>query len=133
MLNYLASTSWQIDYALAQFQYIEQEGMYTEFLDKSTDNVFLTSNRDHGFLLNHKDNVSNISNNSNEPKKSSFAEKSINFMQITSPVLSDLLCLEQRYIRRAFSYIKNGIKTLCKRYQFHGPSSTEKTTWRPHE
>ena len=50
------------------FHYNEQEGMYTEFLGNPTGNVFLVNGRDHEFLPNHKDNVSNVSYNSNKSK-----------------------------------------------------------------
>ena len=42
-------------------------------------------------MLSHKDNMSNIFNNSIQPTKLNFVENSINPMQITSPIPSSLL------------------------------------------
>ena len=40
-----------------QFQYNEQEGMYTEVLGNPTGNIFLAASRDHEFLLSHRGTV----------------------------------------------------------------------------
>ena len=51
------------------FQCNEKEGMNMKFSGNPTGNVFLAANRDHDFLLSHKGNMSNISNNSLQPTK----------------------------------------------------------------
>ena len=66
-----------------------QEGMYTEFLGNPTGSIFLAISRDYEFLLNHRGNMSDISNNLVESTKSNFVENSINLMEITSLIPSD--------------------------------------------
>ena len=95
--------------------------MHTEFLHKPTGNIFLATSRDHEVLLSHKGNVSNILNNSIEPTKLNIVKNSINLMQITSPIPSDLLHptynAKNRDVQGEYlAVVKNSIKKLHNRY-----------------
>ena len=61
------------------------DSRYTEFVGNPTGNVFVATNRDHKFLLSHKDNASNIPNSSNNFRKLNFVENSSNHIQMTPP------------------------------------------------
>ena len=39
------------------FQYNKQEGRYTGFSSNAIGNIFVTTSRDHAFLLSHKGNM----------------------------------------------------------------------------
>ena len=99
--------------------------MCTECLGNPTSHIFLSTSRDHEFLLSHKGNVSNVSKNSNECKNSNWVKNSINLIQITSPISSNPLHANYNAKKicpnRIFRYNKKALRSCIKDINFTDP------------